>query len=58
MRVGCLEDRGTRILREKATYLNVNSPWHCQKFCGEYKYFGLEVSAQHTSYTIKGLMAI
>ncbi|XP_078317376.1 sialate:O-sulfotransferase 1-like isoform X2 [Crassostrea virginica] len=42
VRVGCLEDRGTRILREKATYLNVNSPWHCQKFCGEYKYFGLE----------------
>nr|XP_022319035.1 WSC domain-containing protein 2-like [Crassostrea virginica] len=39
---GCLEDRATRILKEKAASLKPNSPWHCQKFCEGYIYFGVE----------------
>nr|XP_022312973.1 WSC domain-containing protein 2-like [Crassostrea virginica] len=42
VRYGCLENRPTRILREKAAYLKPNSPWHCQKFCAGYIYFGVE----------------
>nr|XP_022319036.1 WSC domain-containing protein 1-like [Crassostrea virginica] len=42
IRYGCLENRVTRILKEKATYLKPNSPWHCQKFCEGYIYFGVE----------------
>ena len=42
---GCLENRTTRILRGKAAYLKPNSPWHCQKFCEGYIYFGVEVGS-------------
>ena len=36
-----------RILREKAAYLKPNSPWHCQKVCEGYIYFGVEVKSCH-----------
>ncbi|XP_078319438.1 sialate:O-sulfotransferase 2-like [Crassostrea virginica] len=44
--VGCLQDRASRILREKAAVLKPNSPWHCQRFCAGYTYFGVEYGAQ------------
>ena len=42
-RVGCVKEISGRILREKAGNLKPNSPWHCQKFCAGYRYFGVEV---------------
>ncbi|XP_022312919.2 sialate:O-sulfotransferase 2-like isoform X2 [Crassostrea virginica] len=41
-RVGCVKEISGRILREKAGNLKPNSPWHCQKFCAGYRYFGVE----------------
>ncbi|XP_078319290.1 uncharacterized protein LOC144620945 isoform X2 [Crassostrea virginica] len=43
-RVGCVQEISGRILREKAGKLKPNSPWHCQKFCAGYRYFGVEYS--------------
>lgn len=32
------------MLREKAVNLTPKSPWHCQKFYTEYRYFGVKES--------------
>ncbi|XP_078317377.1 sialate:O-sulfotransferase 1-like isoform X3 [Crassostrea virginica] len=46
VRVGCLEDRGTRILREKATYLNAGKT--C--FCGNEIILPIKLSQKCTMY--------
>ncbi|XP_048745037.1 uncharacterized protein LOC125658043 [Ostrea edulis] len=39
---GCMKEVHGRLLRAKAGNLKVNSPWHCQAFCKDYLYFGVQ----------------